>query len=164
MKTNLITRPFSFPTLRDDFFFPMQEAFDSFFDDFFGTKSLDTIKGKGGYPKMEAGIEGNYWIVRVAVPGVKEEDLLVQVDESQKQRVLRIQGQMAEEYQSPEGSQLFVRELRKGKFVREVAIPSGLVGEPEALLKDGVLTLRWEKPPEEGEVTSAVRKIPIKKE
>ena len=166
MKTNLVSRPFNVPgfsLLRDDFFFPMQEAFDTFFDDFFAPKSLDSVKSKSGYPKMEAGIEENNWVVRVAVPGVQEDDLLVQVDESGKRKILRVQGQMAEEYQSPEGSQLIVRELRKGHFVREVTIPDGLTGDPEAVLKDGVLTLKWEKPLENKPVETT-KKIPIKKE
>lgn len=169
IKTNLIARPLSnladFSLLRDDLFFPVQETFDRFFHDFFNTSALDSVKGRNGYPKMEVGIEGETWVVRCAIPGVREEDLLVQVDETNKNtRLLRVQGQMAEEYQSPEGAQYFVRELRKSKFIREIVLPNGLVGDPEAVIKDGVLTLRWKKPPQDGEGSAAVKRIAIKKE
>lgn len=175
INTNIITRPLNnlsqFSKLRDDFFFPIQETFDRFFQDFWGADNiLNSVKGKGGYPKMEIGTEGDYWVVRVAVPGVKEEDLLVQIDETgsgstmvkKLPRILRIQGQMAEEYQSPEGAQYFVRELRKSKFVREVVLPDGLTGEPDAMMKNGVLTLKWQKPQEDAGNASAIKKITVK--
>lgn len=160
--------------LRDEFFFPVQETFDRFFQEFFGSDNLfDSVKGKSGYPKMEVGTEvvgtgdaaKNFWTVRVALPGVQEKDVVIEVDESNKNvPILRIQGQMSEEYQSPEGSEHYVRELRKGKFAREVALPKSLTGEPEAVMKDGILTLRWNLPKavtEEPKPT--IKKIELKK-
>lgn len=152
--------------MRDELFFPVQETFDRFFHDFFGSDSLfDTVKGKGGYPKMELGTQDNCWVVRAAIPGVKEEDLSLEVDESNKSMpVLRIQGQMSSEYQTPEGAQYFVRELKKSKFVREVTLPKGLEGEPEVVLKDGILTLKWKLPIAVEEAKPAVKKLAIKSE
>lgn len=168
MKTNLIARPLSslsdFSLLRDDLFFPLQDTFDGFFQSFFNTDGLfNSVKGKAGYPKMEVGIEGNEWVIRMALPGVKQEDLIVQVDET-KGKVLHIQGQMAEEYQSPKESQYFVRELRKSKFVREIPLPDGLIGDPDAVMKDGILTLKWQKPAAEGSGSFAIKQIKIKTE
>lgn len=156
--------------LRDEFFFPVQETFDRFFQEFFGSDTLlDTVKGKGGYPKMEVSIEAvgddKFWTVRVALPGVKEKDITIEVDESNKNMpILRIQGQMSEEYQSPEGSEQYVRELRKGKFSREIALPKALTGDPEAKIEDGILTLRWQLPKAIVEESKpAIKKIELKK-
>ena len=182
MKTNLVARPLNnlsdFSLMRDELFFPMQETFDRFFQDFLGTDKLfNSVHGKGGYPKMEVGQEGDKWVVRVAVPGVKEEDLVVQIDDSKLAnaanasthyelrdcvRILRIQGAMSSEYQSPEGAKYFVRELRKSQFVREVALPAGLKGEPEAILSEGILTLKWQAPSiEDAQGSSAIKRIAI---
>ena len=59
---------------------------------------------------------------------------------------MRISGQMSEEFQSPEGSKYFAKELRKSHFLREVALPKELEGDPKAIMKAGILTLSWKVP------------------
>ena len=137
-------------TLRDDLFFPFQQVFDEVVDSFWNKSSLEAIKAKSGYPKVEVGIENNQWVVRAAVPGVKQQDLSVEVIDNSKgvhkeQFVLKLQGKMSEVYESPKDTRFYVRELRKTAFTREVIIPDAVENKqsPEASLEDGILTLKW---------------------
>ena len=150
MMTNLIPRQrrtllddplFSF---RNDIFLPIEQHFNAIFDEFFAGKSLDSVKGKSGYPKLEAGIEGDKFVVRVAVPGVDPEDLEVEID--MEKDVLRISGQMSEAYQSPPDSKYVRKELVKREFHREISIPAELGDRPDAVMKDGMLCLKWDTP------------------
>lgn len=165
-RTNLIPSLGQLSLLRDDAFFPIQQTFDNLFQEFFGNRGFDCTKGKNGYPKMEVGIEGDCWVIRAAMPGVPEDNIVVECDESDSRPLVRIQGQMADEYQSPEHvSQYYIRELRKTKFSREVFLPKGLVGEPTAVFKDGLLTLKWQLPkPALEDTSSKLKKITIKRE
>lgn len=127
--------------IKDDFFFPIQKEFDKFFGEFFQDQSIfDSVKNTGGYPKMDHTVEDGKWVMRAAIPGVRPEDVKIEIPED---GLVRISGQMAEEYQSPEGAELFVRELRKGKFLREFRVPDCVVGDPDATMKDGMLVLKW---------------------
>jgi HSP20 family molecular chaperone IbpA len=149
------------PILRDDLLFPLEQSFDDFFNGFFGS-SLDSAKSKSGYPKLEAGIEGDNWIVRVAVPGVTYESLNVEIEDKPQGdihfpkgdihfvqrtiaplKMLKISGKMSEEYESPKDATMYRKELRKSSFTREITLPSEIEGEPDASLKDGILTLKW---------------------
>jgi HSP20 family molecular chaperone IbpA len=165
------------PTLRDDLFFPLEQSFDDFFQNFFSESSLDTIKGKSGYPRLEAGVEGNHWVVRAAVPGVSYDSLNVEIEEKpnptasttyeqktlEPVRVLRISGKMSEEYESPKDAKLYRKELRKSSFSREMNLPYEAEGQPEASLKDGILTLKWKLKSKEEPRTNTV-KVQIRQE
>lgn len=126
---------------KDDFIFPVKREFDKLVSEFFGSQSIvDSVKKSGGYPKMNHSVENNQWVMRAAIPGVKPEDLKIEVLEN---GLIHISGSMAEEHKSPEGSETFVHELRTGKFIREFQVPDYVVGDPEATMKDGMLTLKW---------------------
>lgn len=169
MMTNLIPRQrrtilndplFSF---RNDIFSPIKQHFNQIFDEFFAGRSLDSVKGKRGYPKLEAGIEGDYFVVRVAVPGVAPDDLEVEIDVDKD--VLRIRGQISEVYQSPPDSQYLRKELATREFQRAISIPVDLGDQPDAVIKDGILCLKWLIPEWAAEQqASPTRKINIRKE
>jgi HSP20 family molecular chaperone IbpA len=64
-----------------------------------------------------------------------------------------------------ESSHYFVKELRASAFCRVIQLPEALRNynaDPEAVIKDGVLTLKWRLP--EGITKPTVRKIEVKKE
>lgn len=168
MARDLVRRFFEgdLATLRDDLFFPFQQAFDEVVDSFWSNGTLDSIKAKNGYPRMEVAVEGDEWVIRAAVPGVKLKDLLVEViDDSrgklanphvpmgkitfsatnEERFILKVQGKMAEEYESPKDARYYCRELRKTAFTREILIPSNCEDKqsPKATLQDGILTLKW---------------------
>lgn len=141
---------------RNDLFWPFENHFNRLFDEFFhGSNLID--RNRVGYPKMDIIESGNDWKVVVAVPGVKPEDVKVEL---LKDRI-RISGKMEEKYQSPEGSQEYVKELRTSSFQREVFLPEKIHGkDPDATIENGILELKWSLPEEVKE--SLVKQIEIK--
>ena len=81
--------------------------------------------------------EDEAYILSALVPGLKSEDLNIQVLED----VLRIEG----EYKADENNYL-VRELPNGSFTRTLRLPTAIEAEAvEAKIADGVLTLKLPK-------------------
>ena len=81
--------------------------------------------------------EGEAYILSALVPGLKAEDLNIQVLDD----VLRIEG----EYKADENEYL-MRELPNGPFTRTLRLPTSIQAEAvEAKIADGVLTLRLPK-------------------
>lgn len=81
--------------------------------------------------------EDNAYVLSALVPGLKAEDLNIQVLED----VVRIEG----EYQADENSYL-MRELPSGSFTRTLRLPAAIeTDSAEAKISDGVLTLTLPK-------------------
>jgi HSP20 family protein len=148
----------SLVSLRDDIFFPLEQQFDKFFRDFFSDRSvLDRVRASGGYPKVDLVQENDEFVVKAAVPGVDPKSLNIEVI---PEGLLRISGQTAEEYHSPQNSNFYVRELRMTRFSREFSLPDFIEGDPHAKIKDGLLTLRWKCKPKVPE-KSKIRNIKV---
>ena len=81
--------------------------------------------------------EDDAYVLSALVPGLKSEDLNIQVLED----VLRIEG----EYKQDE-NEYVLRELPNGSFTRTLRLPAAIEAESvEAKIADGVLTLRLPK-------------------
>lgn len=81
--------------------------------------------------------EEDAYVLSALVPGLKAEDLNIQVLED----VLRIEG----EYKAEE-SEYLVHELPSGSFARTLRLPSNIEAEKvEARIADGILTLTLPK-------------------
>lgn len=145
------------PYLREDFFFPIEQTFNKFFDDFFG-KPNDGFKSNFGYPKMDVVKESDDLVIKLAIPGVVPSDVKVEVHD----KVLKVSGKMAEEYHSSPCATYYVKELKKSSFVRQVTLPTWINGDPEAVMKDGILKLSWPLPKKAEKQRSKL--IPIKTE
>jgi len=132
--------------LRDDFLFPIEQTFNKFFEDFFNNKSnLNVAKANSVYPKVNSYIDGDYYKLSFAVPGVSADDLEVDYSET---HAVTVKGKTAKKYQTGTDSKFYVRELRLSSFERTVALPDMVDGEPEeAVLADGILTLAWKLTP-----------------
>lgn len=77
--------------------------------------------------------------VRAAVPGLKPEEIDVSVDES----VLTISGETRQDIESGEGTKVYRRETRYGKFSRSIALPDNLdLDAIEAQFENGFVTVR----------------------
>jgi len=128
--------------LRNDYLFPLEQTFDKFFNDFFRDKSnINTVKGSGGYPKLNAYLENDAFKMVFSVPGVHQDDLEVEYNDD---HTISVKGKMSSKYQSTTNeSNYFVRELRQSYFQRVLTLPESIEGEPEASLSDGLLTLTW---------------------
>lgn len=101
--------------------------------DWFGTRT----SGRGAFPPVNVFSEGEDYVVVAELPGVKKEDLDVQI----KGDTVRIQGKKVAEI----GDEVSVhrRERSEGQFDRTLTLPALLNAEKaSADYRDGVLTLR----------------------
>jgi len=132
---------------RDDFLFPIESQFNKLFDQFFSTNKIkDSLKNSQGYPKMDVFETDNSLFVKVALPGIKLDDISVEFDMSNKNSPeVTISGKMSSVYESSK-SVYYVKELRQSAFRRTLALPSYVQAEPDATLEDGILTLKWKQP------------------
>ena len=151
---------------REDFLFPLQKEFDKLFDTMFGPKRLpsflNSIKVHSGYPKLDVLVTDGRFRIEAAVPGVIPEDLKVEILPGDRgERVLRISGKMAHDYQYSNNTEYQYRELTRVKFQRVISLPDGVKGDPEAVVQNGMLTLTWQL--EELQSKTGVREIPIQK-
>ncbi len=81
--------------------------------------------------------EGEAYLLTALVPGLKADDLTIQVLED----VVSIEGQFAEDE-----NEYLLQELPNGSFRRELRLPSELDAEKvEAKIENGVLSLRLPK-------------------
>ena len=88
--------------------------------------------------------EDDAYILSALVPGLKSEDLNIQVLED----VLRIEGEYkrSSPVDKPDENEYLLRELPNGSFTRTVRLPSAIEAESvEAKIADGVLTLKLPK-------------------
>jgi HSP20 family protein len=89
------------------------------------------------YLRLNIRDEGEAYVLTAPVPGLKAEDLKIQVLED----VLQIEG----EFPADE-SEYLLHEIPSGAFRRELRLPSPLEAEKvEARITDGILTLRLPK-------------------
>ena len=97
-------------------------------------------------PSLETFRRGDKLVVRAELPGLRKEDVDVEIDDG----VLTISGERTEE-QVENRDDFYRSERRYGRFHRALPLPEGITGEScEATFKDGVLevTLPMPKQPE----------------
>ena len=141
--------------LREQFFAPFEQVFDQFFSDFWDHSHMDKIKSTGTLPRMDIGTEGDNFVIHAIVAGVKPEDIHV---EMLPQGYVRVSGQVE---QLPQNGVYAYREISRRQFVKEVKLPEALKDvDPEASIKDGILTLAWPLP--KGVNKAVTREIPIR--
>ncbi|PYP81832.1 MAG: hypothetical protein DMD35_00185 [Gemmatimonadetes bacterium] len=142
----------------------MAEDMDRIFEDFgFGGPSFAispllspsigrSLEGQGAgrgsrwAPALETLRRGDKLVVRADLPGLRKEDVNVELDDG----VLTISGERSEE-QVEDRDDYFHSERSYGQFYRTLPLPEGVTGEAcEATFKDGVLevTVPLPKQPE----------------
>ncbi len=133
---------------RDDFLFPIESQFNKLFDQFFAPNKIkDSLKNSQGYPKMDVFENNESLVVKVALPGIKLDDISVEFDSSNKANPeVTISGKMSSNYEPSSKSVYYVKELRQSAFRRTLALPNYVQTEPDATLEDGILTLKWKQP------------------
>lgn len=101
--------------------------------DWFGTRT----SGSGAFPLVNVFQDGDEYVLVAELPGVKKEDLAVQVVGD----TLRIQGKKTIAYDV--GASVHRRERTAGEFDRTLTLPAELDTEKvSAEYRNGVLTLR----------------------
>jgi HSP20 family protein len=108
-----------------------------------------------GAPRIDVYEQDGYLVVKADVPGVKKEDVHVELDDGD----LVIQGETRTENEVKE-DQYYRMERRLGRFYRRVPLPFEVKAEDvQATMNDGVLEVRIPKPTE---AKSPGTPIPVK--
>ena len=96
-------------------------------------------------PRVEAFQKGDRFIVRAELPGLKKEDVQVELTDE----ALTIHGERREEHEE-EREGYYQSERQYGQFHRTIPLPEGVIGETaEASFRDGVLEVRMQAAPSE---------------
>jgi len=157
---NLIRKNFMTPSSKEELFFPIEQYFEQFYQDFFKELNFDKLRMSSGYPKMDIYSEDNSFCIKMALPGMKAEDIKLEINNKNENYILQISGKMSDEHQSSNPN-YFIKELKKSIFSRQISLPTGILNaeEPETSLADGILTLKWEKQKNEPQKISKIIKI-----
>ncbi len=136
-----------------DFMDEMSRTFDSMFRDFgMPTRSWLTRVpfGSGGQqglwsPRVEAFQKGDRFIVRAELPGLKKDDVQVDMTED----AITIHGERHEEHEHEKGG-YYRSERQYGEFYRSVPLPEGVITESaQASFNNGVLEISMQASPAE---------------
>jgi HSP20 family molecular chaperone IbpA len=147
---------------RVDLFSEVSRDVDQVLNEVFGSSFFDGKKK--GYPLVDVirDNENKSLILQYTVPGVKQENLNVEIENDEKGKLVTVSGKLSIDYTHKE-SNYQIRELSSQEFRRVVRLPEDVTEEdPKAVLKDGVLKLVFKTKVEE--VSSQVRKINITNE
>jgi HSP20 family molecular chaperone IbpA len=116
-----------------------------------------------GHPLLDVIKSDDSLIVQYVVPGVKLEDLNVEVTKDDQGKLLKVSGKLSSDY-SYKDPDYQIRELSSREFTRAILLPEDVLDEePIATLKDGVLKLVF-KTTLKIEPEVSIKKIKIKSE
>lgn len=130
---------------RVDLFSEITKELDHAMNNIFGHDFFAGLSKKGrGYPLMDAIRTEKNLVLQYTVPGVKVEDLIVELSEDEQGKLLTVGGFLHEDYIG-KSEEYQIRELSGQEFRRVIRLPSDLSDkEPVSTLKDGILTLTFE--------------------
>lgn len=115
---------------------------------------VTSIKHSAWTPQVETFRRGEKLVVRADLPGLRKEDVKVEVADS----VLTISGERRDELEDNTDG-YYRTERRYGQFFRAVSLPDGVNGEQcDALFKDGVLEISLVAPKE---LERKAKQIPV---
>jgi HSP20 family protein len=156
-------RPDLFTLSPFEFMRRMNEEMDRIFGDFgFSRRTSMRQPGPGSAlasqtiwaPRIEAFQQGDKFIVRAELPGLKKDDVEVNLTDD----AITIQGQRQQEHRE-EREGFYHSERSYGSFYREIPLPDGAIADSaDASFADGVLEVRVQAPPHE---VSRGRKLEI---
>jgi|694.fasta_scaffold22242_12 HSP20 family molecular chaperone IbpA len=148
---------------RIDLFSEFGRDLDQVFNEVFGAPFLHGRKSKG-HPLLDVIRSDGSLTFQYAVPGVKLEDLNIEITEDQdNSKILSVSGKLSSDY-SHKDDYYHIRELSSQEFRRCIRLPEDIAQEdPVATLKDGVLRLVF-KTHVEPEPQPSVKKIQVKSE
>lgn len=159
--SNLISRNGLSPR-RVDLFSEVSKELDHMFNEVFAAPFFAGKKSKG-YPLLDAIRGEGKLTLQYAVPGVKIEDLDVEITQDEQGRIVTVSGRLSSDYSHKEDN-YEIRELSSREFRRIIRLPEDVdEQEPEAVLKDGILRLVFNTSSKNQEIQQ-VKKLRIKSE
>jgi len=129
----------SFPGFKNNALEAFETEFDKLFNEAFDNDFFQTIK-KSNYPKLDVIKKDGKFIVQLAVPGVKKENLNVEITPDNTS--VTISGRMADSYKYDKNDIVY-KELHASTFSRTIPLDENIESEVDAKLEDGVLSLVW---------------------
>lgn len=158
---NLISRNGLAPR-RVDLFSEVSRELDHMFNEVFAAPYFSGKKTRG-YPLMDAVRGKDTLTLQYTVPGVKPEDLEVEISRDDQGRILTVSGRLSGDYTYEEG-EYHIRELSSKEFRRVIRLPEDLTeDDPETILKDGLLKVVF-KTAVAVEETPQTKKLTIRSE
>lgn len=131
----------------------MRREIERLFDESLFRREFPFLEKEAAAMPLDIYEEGNNIVVKALIPGLKPEDIKVEV----RGDVLRIFGEAKKEEEKKERN-YHLREHRYTRFERSVTLPSDVLADKaEAVFENGVLTLTLPK----SDITPT-RAIPIK--
>ena len=125
----------------------LREAMDRLFDDAF-TRPFSLIKEGGSTwssPAIDMYQTDNEVVVKAALPGIKADEVQINVTGGTTAPVLTIKGEMKHEEEKKDKS-WHIREQRWGAFERSVMLPTGVMfDKAKADFENGILTITLPK-------------------
>ncbi|MBZ0292524.1 MAG: Hsp20/alpha crystallin family protein [Anaerolineae bacterium] len=132
----------------------MQNAMDRLFDETWREFGQSGDNGNSNWLALDVHEDGDHFVVHTDLPGVKPENIQVQVHDG----LLTIEAEIPEHVIEDDKTRSLVRERRYGRFSRSVQLPQSVDNEHvEAEYADGVLTLTLPKAED-----AKPRSIPVK--
>lgn len=126
-----LMRPRVFPAMS------LRETIDRLFDESFVRPGEWLTADRFERPAIDAYLTADAFVVKVAVPGLKSEDIRTTITGD----MLTVEGTFQEETKREDKGYLY-RELSRGELRRSINLPSGLKTDAaEASHADGILTL-----------------------
>jgi HSP20 family protein len=96
-------------------------------------------------PRVEAFQRGDEFIVRAELPGLKREDVRVNITEDS----IVLEGERRDEFENTHGD-VYHSERSYGSFYREIPLPEGAITDnANATFRNGVLEVKLQAPPNE---------------
>lgn len=129
---------------RVDLFSEVSKELDYAMNNIFGHEFFAGLSKKGrGYPLMDAIRTETRLVLQYAVPGVKSDDLNVEITEDDAGKLLTVSGFLHEDYIG-KNDNYQIKELSGQDFRRIIRLPSDIDNkDPETTLKDGILTVTF---------------------
>jgi HSP20 family protein len=112
-----------------------------------GLSSRRAARGGQGIwtPRIEAFQQADKFIVRAELPGLKKDDVQVELTDE----ALTLRGERRSEQQE-EREGVYVTEREYGEFYRVIPLPDGVISESaQATFRDGLLEITLQAPPAE---------------
>jgi HSP20 family protein len=111
-----------------------------------GRPRLGLQRQRGAWlPRIESGLKGDTFVVRADLPGLKKEDVDVEMTDD----AITIRGERREEQQE-EHEGYWRSEREYGQFQRTIPLPDGVIAESaKATFRDGVLEISMNAAPSE---------------
>lgn len=107
------------------------------------------IVGSSAFPKLDADVEDDKYIVRASVPGFELDELSAEITEQKDGPILTISGHKTTVPESGKNARSVIHEIKQSRFSRTLLLPKGTYGNITAALKNGILTLEIPKPVEQ---------------